>query len=121
VPRLQVDGVPVRADLRVCAGFWSRLRGYGLGPRAGAGGAAVGGVPAVWLDACAAVHTLWLCEAIDVVFVARDGRVLRVCSRLRPRRFRWCRGARAVLELPSGYGRAFGISRGARLSITHGQ
>jgi uncharacterized membrane protein (UPF0127 family) len=56
-------------------------------------------------------------EAIDVVFLARGGRVLRVCHRLQPARFRWCRGARAVVELPAGHGSRLGIVPGARLVI----
>lgn len=51
---------------------------------------------------CRAVHTFFMRYPIDVVFLDRELRVLRVCSRVRPWRLRACRRAQAVLELPAG-------------------
>ena len=110
--RLSVDAVPGSLPVCICAGFWSRLRGYGFG---------WGGQRGVWLLSCAAVHTLWPWQPIDVVFVGRDGRVLRVCAALRPGRVRWCLGADGVLELPAGRAAALGIRPGSHLSLCHGE
>ena len=42
--------------------------------------------------------------ALDLVFLDREGRALAVRRRVRPGRLVWCRGARAVLEIPSPAG-----------------
>jgi len=51
------------------------------------------------LDPCGSIHTLGMRFAIDVVFLAHSGRVLRVARRVRPGRLTWApRGTRRVLE-----------------------
>lgn len=106
--RLCIDARAAEVPLQVCAGFWSRLRGFGLGAPV------IGGV---WLEPCAAVHTLWPWRPIDIAFIAGDGRTLRVCRALRPGRVRWCVGAQAVLELPAGGCAVLGIVPGACVSV----
>jgi uncharacterized membrane protein (UPF0127 family) len=54
------------------------------------------------LRPAAAVHTLFMRFAIDVIFLDRCGRVVRAVEELRPWRFTSRRGARAALELPAG-------------------
>jgi hypothetical protein len=51
---------------------------------------------------CSAIHTFFMRFAIDVVFVARDGRVLKTYSALGRRRIAFSAGAFAVIELPVG-------------------
>jgi uncharacterized membrane protein (UPF0127 family) len=51
---------------------------------------------------CSAIHTFSMRFAIDVVFVARDGRVLKTYSAVGPRRIAFSIGAFAVVELPAG-------------------
>ena len=51
---------------------------------------------------CSAIHTFFMRFAIDVVFVARDGRVLKTYSALGRRRIAFSAGAFAVIELPAG-------------------
>lgn len=46
------------------------------------------------------VHTFGMRCALDLVWLDRDGRVVRVDRGVRPRRLRACRAARAVVELP---------------------
>lgn len=108
--RLRIGAAASTLPVQVCRSFRARLRGYGLGR-----GAHVG----VWLEPCAAVHTLWPWRPIDVVFVARSGRVLRVCSALRPGRLRWCAGAHAVLELPAGGCTALAIRTDSCVSVLY--
>lgn len=64
---------------------------------------------------CASVHTWFMPGAIEVVFLAGDGEVLRVIPRLGPRRAASCRAARAVLELPPGTCARAGVRAGDRL------
>jgi uncharacterized membrane protein (UPF0127 family) len=49
-----------------------------------------------------AVHTFFMRFAIDVAFVRRDGRVIKVRSTVRPRRITASLRAFAVIELPAG-------------------
>ena len=51
---------------------------------------------------CSAVHTLFMRFAIDVVFVARDGRVRKTYAAVPARRMAFSVGAFAVIELPAG-------------------
>ncbi|HKG40275.1 MAG TPA: DUF192 domain-containing protein [Conexibacter sp.] len=47
------------------------------------------------------VHTLGMRFALDLVWLDREGRVVRVDHNVRPWRVRGCRGARSVVELRS--------------------
>ena len=49
-----------------------------------------------------AIHTMFMRFAIDVIFLDRDDRVLKVVHSLRPWRFAGAGGTRAVVELPAG-------------------
>jgi len=57
----------------------------------------------LWLIPCKAVHTSFLRNDIDVVFLDRRGDILRVVSRLKPWRVAACMRAHSVIELPGGY------------------
>ena len=57
----------------------------------------------LWLEPCNGIHTFFMRFPIDVLFLDREGRALRVLSNVRP--WRVClpvRGARIVVELPAG-------------------
>ena len=49
-----------------------------------------------------AIHTFFMRFAIDVAFVTREGRIVKVCHGLRPWRIAIAPGAFAVIELPPG-------------------
>ena len=49
-----------------------------------------------------AIHTFAMRFAIDVIFVSKDGRVLKVRPHVKPRRIAAAWRAFAVVELPSG-------------------
>jgi uncharacterized protein len=63
-----------------------------------------------------AVHTHFMRFPIDVVFVDRDGLVVRLVSELRPWRAASCRRAHAVLELTAGECERRGLREGDRLT-----
>lgn len=52
---------------------------------------------------CGAVHTFFLRQALDVVFLDARGRECRCVHGLRPYRVAGATGARMVVELPAGY------------------
>lgn len=51
---------------------------------------------------CGAIHTFFMRFAIDVVFVTRDGRVLKTYVAVPRRRIAFSLAAFAVIELPAG-------------------
>jgi uncharacterized membrane protein (UPF0127 family) len=51
---------------------------------------------------CSSIHTFFMQFAIDVVFVARDGRVLKACPAIPRRRIALRPGAFAAIEMPAG-------------------
>ncbi|HVY76873.1 MAG TPA: DUF192 domain-containing protein, partial [Solirubrobacterales bacterium] len=82
---------------RVAAGFRARLLGLALLPRERVGAGLL-------IPRCASVHTFGMRFALDLYFLDGAGRVLCVHRGVPPRRLRRCRGARAVLEIPSAQG-----------------
>jgi len=96
-------------EVRVADNFLSRALGLLIGAplRAGEG---------LLIAPCAAIHTFGMRYAIDVVFVDRRGRVLKVCPEVRAGRMRIARGARGVLELRAGAAARHGLSAGAQLA-----
>lgn len=73
---------------------------------------------AMLLAPCAAVHTVGMRFAIDVVFVDRQGYALKVVRDLRPWRIALAAGARAVIEMPAGSLRWGDVLPGDRLYLT---
>jgi len=52
---------------------------------------------------CRAVHTFTMRFALDLIWLAADGSVVRVDRGVRPRRHRGCARARAVVETRAGF------------------
>jgi uncharacterized membrane protein (UPF0127 family) len=72
---------------------WSR--GVGLLPRA-----AVAADEGLWIARCNAVHTIGMRATIDLFFLDKEDRVLRIASAVKPNRLAVsCRGAATVVEL----------------------
>ena len=69
------------------------------------------------IDAAPSVHMFFMRFPIDVVFLDRDWKVVRVVHRLRPWRVAGARRAVAALELPAGAAAAAGIEEGDVLSL----
>jgi uncharacterized membrane protein (UPF0127 family) len=67
------------------------------------------------ISPCASIHTFGMRYPIDVVFLDRQGNVLRVCDDVRASRLRWARGARGALELRAGTAAKHGLAPGCRL------
>lgn len=56
------------------------------------------------LPGCRSVHTFGMRFALDLTWLDRDGRPLRVDLAVPPSRVRWCRRAASVLEAPARAG-----------------
>ena len=69
------------------------------------------------IDAAPSVHMFFMRFPIDVVFLDRDWKVVRVVHGLRPWRVAGARRAVAALELPAGTAAEAGIEEGDVLSL----
>lgn len=110
VQRLHPEGRRITLVPRagLAATWWSRLRGLIGRPPLQPG-------EGLWIVPCQQVHTHFMRQAIDIVFLDREGRVLRILPALAPWRLSpWVRGGHAVLELPAGGAR--GLAEGDRLA-----
>ncbi|HEY7291353.1 MAG TPA: DUF192 domain-containing protein [Vicinamibacterales bacterium] len=72
---------------------------------------------ALILIPCFSVHTAFMRFSIDVVFIDRDGIVLRVARNLEPWRVAAAWGAHAVIEMAGGATREDSICAGDRLYL----
>ncbi|MEA5048981.1 MAG: DUF192 domain-containing protein [Eubacteriales bacterium] len=90
--------------------YFLRLRGL-LGRSLQEGGGLL-------LSPCGCIHTFGMRYAIDAVYLDRSGRVLRVDEAL-PKGRAWPgqKGAKRVLELPSGSAKRFSIQPGDLLEV----
>ncbi|MBI3048369.1 MAG: DUF192 domain-containing protein [Acidobacteria bacterium] len=89
-----------------------RARRTGLLGRAGLDAAA-----AMVLAPCLAVHTAFMRFPIDVLFVDRQGRAVRLVHGLRPWRVAAAPRAWAAIELAAGALRRHGVEAGDRLEL----
>jgi uncharacterized membrane protein (UPF0127 family) len=101
---LEPDGREI-AQCRMALSLWERFRGLMLARPLAPG-------EALWLPSCAAVHTAFVRQPIDLVFL-RQHRIVRVVDRVAPWRVARCAGADSVIELAAG--------EIARLRLTAGQ
>jgi uncharacterized protein len=69
------------------------------------------------LSPASSIHMFFMRFAIDVVFVRRDGEVVKVAPNVRPWRIAAGRGAKIALELPAGEAGRRGIEVGERLDL----
>ena len=99
-----------RLDVMLATTPLARMRGLLARPplRGGEG---------MFISPCNLIHTLGMGYAIDVVFLRRDGLVLKVASHVAPRRVRGHWGASAVLELAAGEAARCAIAPGLRLPL----
>lgn len=103
------DGTVVCERCLLAETPFARVRGL-LGKR---------GLPAgegILLRPAGSIHTAFMRFAIDVVFLDRSDRVLKVASTMKPWRLASCRKARAALELPAGEAARRGIRPGVSLT-----
>jgi uncharacterized membrane protein (UPF0127 family) len=79
---------------------------------------AVGADEGLWITGCSSVHTLGMRATIDLFFVDKAGRVLRIVAGAVPNRLVFaCRGASAVVELGAAEDATRGVQLGDRLLL----
>ncbi|MEB3204555.1 MAG: DUF192 domain-containing protein [Candidatus Sericytochromatia bacterium] len=109
MPGLWLGDRPVVERLEVARTPWARMRGLGFRDRFEPG-------EGMLLVPCNSIHTFWPRLNLDVLFLSRDFRILRVLHDLPPGRFSpIVPKARQVLELPAGQARGLGLEEGVTL------
>ena len=106
-----VDGEVVCERCLVADSPWPRMRGL-LGRRGLESG------EGLLLRPTGSVHTFFMRFAIDVVFLSREGEVLKVAQALPPWRKAGARRAKAVLELAAAEAERREIRVGTRLDLS---
>jgi uncharacterized protein len=62
---------------------------------------------ALLIPRCPAVHTFGMRFALDLIWLGKDGRPVRIDRNVRPMRMRACARARSVVETVAGQGDSF--------------
>jgi len=106
--RVAVSGRAITRS-RVARTLWEQFRGLMLAPPLPPG-------EALWLPACAAVHTAFVRQAIDLVFL-RGRRIVRVQAGVRPWRIAIAPGADSVIEMAEGESARLGLAPGQLLEV----
>ena len=105
------DGRIVCERCLVAENAWTRMRGL-----LGRTGLELG--EGLLIRPAGSVHTFFMRFPIDVVFVSRDGEVLKIASNVPAWRTAAARGAKVVIELAAGEADRSGISVGTRLDLS---
>jgi uncharacterized membrane protein (UPF0127 family) len=71
----------------------------------------------LWIAPCEAVHTFGMKFAIDVVFLSKKRKILKIRKDMVRRRIALCLTAHSVLELPAGTLEATGTQAGDQLEF----
>jgi uncharacterized membrane protein (UPF0127 family) len=108
---LEKDGVVLIDSVRVATGFGIRFLGL-----MGRSGLAHG--KALYFPGCGCVHTCFVRFRLDLIFLDRQMRVIRIARNIRPWRLAvGCRGAKGVVETASGWLPRDSLAEGDTVSI----
>jgi len=96
VLRNGTNGKVIATRIARATNFWTRgvglLRHGTVSPDEG-----------LWIDGCSAVHTMGMRATIDLYFLDKDGKVLRIVHAAKPNRLAFsCRDSASVVELGAG-------------------
>jgi uncharacterized membrane protein (UPF0127 family) len=71
----------------------------------------------LWIVPCEAVHTFGMKFEIDVLYLSKSKRVVKIRQRMPKRRMSFCLWAHSVLELPSGMSESTSTQAGDQLEF----
>lgn len=108
---LRIDGAGTGLRIRLAKTWWTRALGL-------LATAHLDDPCGLWIEPCNAVHTLGMRYPIDLVYLDRQGRILRLVDDLRPLRWSRCAGARVTLELRAGLAKGLGLSVDQTVTLT---
>ncbi len=87
---------------------WQRVRGLMLRKELAAG-------EGLLIPGCGSVHMFFMRFPIDLVYLDREDRVVKIVDGIKPWRLSACLGARSVLEIAAGRAREVGLQVGDSL------
>ncbi len=73
----------------------------------------------LWITPCEAIHMFFMRFPIDVVFLDKNKRVVKISADLKPWRMSGSFRAKSVLELPAGTAARSGTQVGDQLELIH--
>lgn len=77
------------------------------------------GAEGLMIDPCRSIHTFFMRYNLDIVFLSRDNRVIKIIRNLKPWRITWIYfRATKTLEMPAGR-LPLDINIGDRLEVNH--
>lgn len=94
----------------IAVSYWSRFWGL-MGRRT------LGEEEGLLIEPCSSIHTMFMRFSIDVIFLDKEHRVVKVAT-VPPFRAALGRGSHAVLEVPAGTAERNGLEVGDALSFT---
>jgi uncharacterized membrane protein (UPF0127 family) len=105
-------GFTLAERLDMAVGFWGRLKGL-------IGTTSLPEGYALMLSPCNSIHTFFMKYGIDVIFIDRNNRVVKILHSVSPNRIGpVAPGAKAAIELKAGSCNKTGTRTGDRLKIT---
>ena len=108
----KTKGIVVADRVSVAKSFWSRLKGLmfrsGMGENEGL----------IFYDA-PSIHTFFMRFPIDVVFMDRQQRVVKISRALKPWRITSCFGSSLTLEIPANRSSAVSMESGDELEVVN--
>lgn len=108
---LTVEQEVLAQQVAVADNFFTRLKGL-LGTKELPRG------KALLITPCNSVHTFGMRYAIDVFFVSKTGKILKVVPFMPPGKLAWCRQSAFVLELWAGAAAEHNISVGESVKLS---
>lgn len=72
----------------------------------------------LWIVPCEAVHTFGMNFPIDVLYLSKQKKVLKIRDNMKKSRMSICLRAHSVLELPAGHAAVTGTVAGDQLEFT---
>lgn len=97
------------SNVNKTANAFERMRGLLFRPK-------LTSMQALWIEPCPSVHTFGMRYSIDVIFLDKNGNVLKVVDDLPPMRMAMCKDAIATIELLAGDARKLQIQTGMKLN-----
>jgi hypothetical protein len=66
---------------------------------------------------CSSIHMFFMRFPVDLVYLDREGEVVKIVEGLKPWRLSFCSGARSALELPAGTVQRTGLEVGQAVVV----
>lgn len=98
-----------KVDVFLAHSWYLRLRGLL--------GRSLASNQALHISPCGSIHTMWMSYCIDVIYLDKSNKVIKIDRQVKPWRFSSCPGARSVIELKSGQAGKIGLSIGEVIKI----